>query len=76
MSEDLNAKKFGRHLKILREAKGISQEKLGLTSDLHPTYISLLERGIHQPTLSTMISLAKSLGIEIDELLSPFKGND
>ncbi|MEQ8473886.1 MAG: helix-turn-helix transcriptional regulator [Marinoscillum sp.] len=75
MGEELIAKKFGLHLRALREAKGISQEKLGLTSDIHPTYVSLLERGINQPTLSTIIALSKSLGIEIDELLSPFIRN-
>ncbi len=72
MGDESIAKKFGSHLKSLRESKGMSQEKLGLISDLHPTYISLLERGINQPSLTSLIALAKSLNIKLIELLQPF----
>lgn len=56
------ARAFGRELKRLRESSGLSQAELAKKADLNRTYISLLERGERQPTLSTLFSLAKSLG--------------
>ena len=73
MDESQVIVKFGGHLKKLRLKKNISQEKLAFLCGLHPTYISHLETGKKQPTLSTLISLAKSLEVKISELLSPFE---
>ena len=63
---------FGNHLRKLRNGRGISQETLGLRCGIHPTNISLLERGKRQPKLSTMLLLCAELRIQIDELLAPF----
>ncbi len=52
---------FGKVLREMREAKKISQEKLAEYSDLDRTYISLLERGMKQPTITTIFKLAKAL---------------
>jgi len=38
-------KKFGERLKELRKERGISQEQLAFKADLHRTYISSIERG-------------------------------
>jgi len=57
------SKAFGKVLKDCREKAGISQEALALRADLDRTYISLLERGLRQPTLSTLFTLAKVLDI-------------
>lgn len=72
MDESSIAKDFGEQLKKLRTQQGISQEKLAHKTGLHPTYISHLETGKKQPTLSTIIGLSKSLNINIAELLSNF----
>ena len=39
------AQRFGENLRRLRKGTGISQEELGLRSELHRTEIGLLERG-------------------------------
>lgn len=52
---------FGKVLRELRVAKGLSQEKLGLEADLRRTYISVLELGHQQPSLTTIFKLAKAL---------------
>ena len=52
---------FGATLRELRTGLGVSQEALALEVDLDRTYISLLERGLRQPTLKTIISLARYL---------------
>lgn len=67
----MNLKKaFGKTLKEIREAKDISQENLAFEADLDRTYISLLERGLRQPSLETIFSLAKALSIRPTELVS------
>lgn len=54
---------FGKVLRELRESNNISQEKLAEYCDLDRTYISLLERGLRQPTITTIFKLAKALNI-------------
>ena len=60
---------FGRVLKTYRAQKGMSQESLAERSELHRTYISLLERGKQQPALSTVIQLARALSIPASEMI-------
>lgn len=60
---------FGNVLRELRESKQISQEKLAEYSELDRTYISLLERGLRQPTITTIFKLAKALDISPSELI-------
>lgn len=47
----------------------MSQEKLAERSDLHRTYISLLEQGRRQPSLATIILLARALDISASDMV-------
>lgn len=60
---------FGKTLRELRNNKKISQEKLAFESNLDRTYISLLERGLRQPTLATIIQLSSAMNLPPDELV-------
>ena len=60
---------FGTVLRELRENKKLSQEKLAEFCDLDRTYISLLERGLRQPTLTTLFKLSDALNIKPSELV-------
>jgi len=60
---------FGRVLKELRKDAKLSQENLALETDLDRTYISLLERGLRQPTLKTIFKLSKALQITPSQFL-------
>ncbi len=60
---------FGQILRSIRREKKITQEKLALMSGLDRTYISLLERGLRQPTLKTIFQLSKSLGISAGKIV-------
>jgi transcriptional regulator with XRE-family HTH domain len=53
---------FGRVLRRLRLKAGLTQEQLGLEAELLRTFISLLELGQQQPTLTTILKLSKALG--------------
>jgi transcriptional regulator with XRE-family HTH domain len=52
---------FGIVLREIRSEKGITQETLAFESGYHPTYIGQLERGVKNPSLRTIMSLAAIL---------------
>jgi len=60
---------FGKVLRRLRKELGASQETLGFEADLRRTYISVLELGQQQPSLTTILKLAKPLGRTGSELI-------
>lgn len=66
---------FGKVLRELREENHISQEKLAEYCDLDRTYISLLERGHRQPTITTIFKLAKALNISPSKLIEKVENN-
>ena len=63
------ARAFGVVLKDARRERGISQETLVEHADLDRTYPSLLERGLRQPTLTYLFTIADALGMEPSELV-------
>ncbi len=52
---------FGKVLRQLRQEAGLTQEALGFEADLRRTYVSILELGQQQPSLGTILKLAKAL---------------
>lgn len=64
------AESFGARLQSIRKKHGLSQEKLAELSGLHRTYISSLERGARNPTLTTLSAIANALNVDIAYLVS------
>ena len=62
---------FGEVLRQFRLTNGFTQEKLAELTELHDRYISLLERGLRQPSLTTIFKLSHALNISPIELLKP-----
>lgn len=60
---------LGQLVKQRRIALGISQEELGLRANLDRTYISGVERGVRNPSITAVVSLASGLGITVANLL-------
>jgi transcriptional regulator with XRE-family HTH domain len=56
-------KAFAQVLREIRTERGWSQEKVALEAGYHRTYVGILERGLQNPTLRTIMSLAKVLGV-------------
>ena len=52
-----------------RERLGLSQEGLAYKVDINRTYIASLEAGQRNPSLDLMARLAKTLGIDLSELV-------
>jgi transcriptional regulator with XRE-family HTH domain len=60
---------FGIVLRELRLKSGLSQENLGFAADLQRNYISLMELGQNQPTITTIFKLASALEIKPSDLI-------
>jgi DNA-binding XRE family transcriptional regulator len=61
---------FGRVLRRLRKDAGLTQEMLGLEADLQRKYISLLEHGEKQASISTIFKVASALNIKVSKLMA------
>ena len=66
MHED--AKKLGENLKRIRLDKDIKQVEIAKILKVDRSFISNIENGKTNPTLSTITSLAKALGVSTNEL--------
>lgn len=62
----IQLKVFGLSVREIRKSKNISQEDLGYKSELHRTYIGMIERGEKNITLLNIYKLARGLDIEIN----------
>jgi transcriptional regulator with XRE-family HTH domain len=60
---------FGRYLKAQRSVSDLSLRELARLTNLSNTYLSQLERGLHEPSLRVMRALADALGIPLETLL-------
>ena len=61
-------RRLGARIRTLRQRKGWSQEEFADISGLHRTYIGAVERGEKNLTISTLHTLAKTLGTSIADL--------
>lgn len=63
------AKRLGVNLKKIRLSKAIKQAEIARTLGVDRSFVSNIENGKTNPTLSTIASLAKALGVSTNELL-------
>jgi transcriptional regulator with XRE-family HTH domain len=61
---------FSAHLRRLREQKHLSQERLALEADISSKTVYRIEKGEHNPTLETLLAIARGLDITIQELVT------
>jgi transcriptional regulator with XRE-family HTH domain len=61
--------RFGKRLQRLRTSRGLTQEQLAVTAGLSRTFLTRLELGQHDPSLSTLVRVAKALKVSVTELL-------
>lgn len=61
---------FGSVLRGLRKKAGLTQEQLGFEAELERNFISMLERGERQPTLTTLVKLARPLGTKASRIVA------
>jgi transcriptional regulator with XRE-family HTH domain len=61
---------FGQAIRAIRNRRGVSQESLALQCGLDRTYISGIERGTRNPSLTNILKLAASLDVRPGELFA------
>lgn len=64
-----DAKKLGENLRKIRTEKNITQTELAKTLGVDKSFVSNIENGKTNPTLSTITNLAQTLGVSTNELL-------
>ncbi len=67
-------KAFGILVKHQRQLLKLSQEELGELSGLDRTYISGIERGVRNLSLTAIVSLSNALQITSSELMQGLEG--
>jgi transcriptional regulator with XRE-family HTH domain len=65
-----NLQRLGEFIKAQRRLNQLSQRELARLSDLSDTYMSQLERGLHEPSIRVLRALADSLGIQPSQLIN------
>lgn len=63
-------KRRGLRLKQLRQARGLTQDKLAALTDRSVEALSSLERGRAEPSMETLVRLAKAYNMKLVELLT------
>jgi transcriptional regulator with XRE-family HTH domain len=64
---------FGRVLREKRNAKGFTQEELAFRAGMSGPYLSDLERGRNNPSLSMLVDLAQALDVHPAALIAPLR---
>ncbi len=64
---------FGQIVRKFRTDRQISQEALADAAQLHRTYISLLERGLRNPSLTVIHQIAAGLKVDMADIIRAFE---
>jgi transcriptional regulator with XRE-family HTH domain len=66
---------FPDSLRKIRKTYGYSQAQLAELTELHISYISMLENGKRNPTLHTIEKLATAFGVSASEFVKALENN-
>ncbi len=69
MTKDERIIAFGKRVREVRKAKGISQEKLAELADIDRSYMGNIERGEKNVTLKKVYEICDALDVTIGELV-------
>ena len=67
---------IGSRIQEIRNKKGITQDQLSEKVGISPKYLSSIERGKENPTLNTILKLAQSLDVNLDEFFTHLEIED
>jgi transcriptional regulator with XRE-family HTH domain len=60
---------LGRAVRRLRRARRLTVETLAFAANIHPTYLSGIERGIRNPTWQKLCDLADALDVPVSTVV-------
>jgi transcriptional regulator with XRE-family HTH domain len=61
---------LGAYIRAQRLAAGLSLRDLADRTDVSNAYLSQVERGLHEPSLSVLDAVARALDLSLDALLA------
>jgi XRE family transcriptional regulator, regulator of sulfur utilization len=61
---------LGEAIRQNRKRAGLNQEKLAEKADLHPGYVSQVERGVKTISVDALLRIAKVLGVRLRDLVA------
>jgi transcriptional regulator with XRE-family HTH domain len=61
---------IGNAIRALRKARGLTQESLAAAAGLNLSYLSAVERGENNPTVTTLIAVSGALDISLTKLVT------
>lgn len=61
--------RIGLNTQQLRRERGLSQEELAHRAEIHQTYLSGVERGKRNPSVSVLQRIAVALGADIEDMV-------
>jgi transcriptional regulator with XRE-family HTH domain len=64
---------LGQRVRDLRERLDLTQEQLAERANLHPTYVSGIERGVRSPGLNILARLARALKVSLPALVTDLR---
>ena len=64
---------LGLNVRKFRKLRGMTQEQLGLDTEMERSYVSDLERGTRNPSVRAVERLAKALAVQPHQLLMPIE---
>jgi transcriptional regulator with XRE-family HTH domain len=66
-------KKFGLRLKEIRKLKNMSQDDLALEADIEKSQVYRIENGLTNPTITSVVNIARALNIKPEILFATFE---
>ena len=69
-----NLIQIGNKIRMLRIAKGYSQESIADAAGMGRTYMGRVERGEQNISIQNLIQIAFALDVEVSELIPPLSG--
>lgn len=64
--------RIGKAVKAVRTTQSLTQEDLAAKADLHPTYISDVERGVRNPSWDVVARLAEGMGVPVATIAAEY----
>jgi len=66
--EHKNLRKLGKNIRALRLNRHWTQEKLAEIAKMHPVYVSYIEKGVRNPSVSKIFQIARALECSSGEI--------
>ncbi len=66
--DQINLKKLGKNVRAIRKRRGWTQEKLAGYAEIHPVYVSYIEKGSRNPSITKIFNIVRALACKPSEV--------